>query len=33
MTLVGFARSQDLVVYCHPERLALDITTEARHAH
>jgi len=24
MTLVGFARGQDLVVYCHPERLDLD---------
>lgn len=24
MTLVGFAREQDLVVYCHPERLALQ---------
>ena len=23
MTLVGFARGQDLVAYCHPERLAL----------
>ena len=23
MTLVGFARQQDLVVYCHPERLSL----------
>ena len=33
MTLVGFARRQDLVVYCHPERLALDIAIEAGHAH
>ena len=24
MTLVGFARRQDLVVYCHADRLALD---------
>ncbi|MDT9001789.1 formate dehydrogenase accessory sulfurtransferase FdhD [Paucibacter sp. APW11] len=24
MTLVGFARGQDLVIYCHPERLALE---------
>jgi len=33
MTLVGFARQHDLVVYCHPERLALDDPAEARHAH
>jgi FdhD protein len=33
MTLVGFARAQDLVVYCNPERLALDQETEAAHAH
>ena len=33
MTLVGFARQQDLVVYCHPERLALDDPSPARHAH
>jgi FdhD protein len=34
MTLVGFARQQDLVVYCHPERLALDAApAEGRHAH
>jgi FdhD protein len=34
MTLVGFARQQDLVVYCHPERLSLaDASTEGRHAH
>ncbi len=34
MTLVGFARQQDLVVYCHPERLSLDTpTAEGRHAH
>ncbi len=33
MTLVGFARRQDLVVYCHPERLALDDAAEVRHAH
>ena len=33
MTLVGFAREQDLVVYCHPERLALpDDTMIAPHA-
>jgi FdhD protein len=24
LTLVGFARQQDLVVYCHPERLTTD---------
>ncbi|MDM4768016.1 formate dehydrogenase accessory sulfurtransferase FdhD [Pelomonas sp. SE-A7] len=28
MTLVGFAREQDLVVYCHPERLALPAPAE-----
>ncbi|MEO8058435.1 MAG: formate dehydrogenase accessory sulfurtransferase FdhD [Burkholderiales bacterium] len=33
MTLVGFARQQDLVVYCHPERLALDPVIEAAHEH
>jgi FdhD protein len=33
MTLVGFARQQDLVVYCHPDRLVLQSSTEARHAH
>ena len=34
MTLVGFARHQDLVVYCHPERLALNTAeNEAHHAH
>lgn len=33
MTLVGFARQHDLVVYCHPERLALDESAEDRHAH
>lgn len=33
MTLVGFARRQDLVVYCHPERLALDPHSETHHAH
>jgi len=33
MTLVGFARQQDLVVYCHPERLALEQTIEFSHAH
>jgi FdhD protein len=30
MTLVGFARRDDLVVYCHPDRLSMDsITLEA----
>jgi FdhD protein len=33
MTLVGFARRQDLVVYCHPERVALDGVAEVCHAH
>jgi len=36
MTLVGFARQQDLVVYCHPERLALEQDTAPlpyHHAH
>lgn len=36
MTLVGFARDQDLVVYCHPERLALDVpdpSNDKPHAH
>jgi FdhD protein len=33
MTLVGFARQQDLVVCCHPERLALDVAVGACHAH
>jgi FdhD protein len=33
MTLVGFARQQDLVVYCHPQRLSFDAGTEAGHAH
>lgn len=35
LTLVGFARQQDLVVYCHPERLALaaDKSLESRRAH
>lgn len=33
MTLVGFARQHDLVVYCHPERLALDTSIEACNAH
>ncbi|WIT12850.1 formate dehydrogenase accessory sulfurtransferase FdhD [Paucibacter sediminis] len=33
MTLVGFARQQDLVVYCHPERLALEHLSSAHHAH
>jgi FdhD protein len=31
MTLVGFARQQDLVVYCHPERLALEHDEAASH--
>ncbi len=31
LALVGFAREQDLVVYAHPERLALD--GKAGHAH
>lgn len=33
LALVGFAREQDLVVYAHPERLALDVHTGAGHAH
>jgi FdhD protein len=33
MTLVGFARQQDLVVYSHPQRLILDAATENTHAH
>ena len=33
MTLVGFARGQDLVVYCHAERLAFNSAIEACHAH
>jgi FdhD protein len=33
MTLVGFARQQDLVVYCHPERLALESDVPTHHAH
>jgi FdhD protein len=32
MTLVGFAREQGLVVYSHPERLALSTASEVRHA-
>jgi FdhD protein len=36
MTLVGFARQQDLAIYCHAERIALDpldAPLEVRHAH
>lgn len=33
MTLVGFARQQDLVLYCHPERLALEQDIPVHHAH
>jgi FdhD protein len=33
LTLVGFARQQDLVVYCHGEHLALPGTSEPGHAH
>ena len=33
ITLVGFARQQDLVVYAHSERLALATPAEALHAH
>jgi FdhD protein len=33
LTLVGFVRQQDLVVYAHPERLALDGLPEGLHAH
>lgn len=33
MTLVGFARQQDLVVYSHPQRLILDAAPENTHAH
>jgi FdhD protein len=32
MTLVGFARNRDLVVYCHPERLAMGDSSESLHA-
>jgi FdhD protein len=32
-TLVGFARKQDLVVYCHPERLELDPFSGVGDAH
>jgi FdhD protein len=32
MTLVGFARKQDLVVYCHADRLALDAAAGGEHA-
>lgn len=32
MTLVGFARGQDLVVYCHPERLDLGPAEDSGHA-
>lgn len=32
MTLVGFAREQDLVVYCHAERLALQDEQNPSHA-
>lgn len=32
MTLVGFARKQDLVVYCHADRLSLDAATGGDHA-
>jgi len=33
LTLVGFARQQDLVIYTHPERLALNGLQEGWHAH
>jgi FdhD protein len=33
LTLVGFARQQDLVVYCHPRRITLDIVQDSSHAH
>jgi FdhD protein len=33
MTLVGFARGRDLVVYSHAERLAMDTVHELAHAH
>jgi len=33
MTLVGFARNQDLVVYSHADRLPLESDTEVRHAY
>ncbi|MDM0018870.1 formate dehydrogenase accessory sulfurtransferase FdhD [Variovorax saccharolyticus] len=33
MTLVGFARQQDLVVYCHSDRLSLGSAAGAEHAH
>jgi FdhD protein len=33
LTLVGFARQQDLVVYTHPARLALDGAAGGAHAH
>ena len=33
MTLVGFARQQDLVVYSNPQRLAAQDAPEAARAH
>ena len=33
MTLVGFAREHDLVIYSHPERLGLNSAIEIHHAH
>jgi FdhD protein len=36
LTLVGFARQQDLAIYSHPQRIALDgaeSNLESRHAH
>ncbi|MDM0026647.1 formate dehydrogenase accessory sulfurtransferase FdhD [Variovorax saccharolyticus] len=33
MTLVGFARQQDLVVYCHSDRLSLGSAAGGEHAH
>jgi len=32
MTLVGFARQQDLVVYCHADRLSLGSAAGGEHA-
>jgi len=36
LTLIGFARQQDLAVYCHPERVAfdqIDSMIRGRHAY
>lgn len=33
LTLVGFARQEDLVVYCHPDRMTANLESGARRAH